>query len=244
MIYDCFMFYNEFDMLELRCNELKELNTVHILCEAVQTHQGKPREPLFRTQKDRFKDFNIRHIIVSFPKEEMGTWDREEYQRDNLSRGLYDAQPYDWIIVSDVDEIPRAAALVNLKEDLNVLDMGFYFYGINLRLKNNWRTAHVVRFGSIDRPLNDYKKDIGGNVIRNGGWHFSSLGGREAILDKISAYPHYEHNTKEVRENLDELIHSGQHFGNDYQRFDPVEIDETYPQFIRKNMDKFQKYIL
>lgn len=243
MVYDCFMFFNEFDLLELRCNELKPLGVTHVLCEATSTHSGQPHTPLFELQKERFKEFNIKHIIVDFP-EKMNAWEREGYQRESLRQGLFDAKPDDWIIVSDVDEIPRSSALGNLTEDLNVLDMSFYFYGINMKLGGNWRVAHVVRYGAMSEPLNSYKKHSEGHIIFNAGWHFSCLGGKQEIIKKLRAYAHTEHNTDEIFNSLDECLKTGQHFGNDYQRFRRVRIDDSYPAYILENMDKFQKYVL
>lgn len=240
--YDCFMFFNEFDLLELRCNELKALNVTHVLCEATSTHSGKPHTPIFETQKDRFKEFDIRHIIVDLP-DNCSSWDREAWQRESLRQCLHDADLNDLVIVSDVDEIPRAKAL-KLTEDLNVLDMSFYFYGINMKLNGSWRVAHVVRYGAMSEPLNSYKKHSKGKVIRGGGWHFSSLGGKDAIIEKIKAYAHIEHNTDEIISNLDDCLMTGKHFGNNFQQFERVRIDKSYPKFILNNMDKWHKYIL
>ena len=62
--YDTFSFFNELDLLWLRVNELKELNPIHVLVESKFTHTGDPKPLYFEENKEKFKDFNIRHIVV------------------------------------------------------------------------------------------------------------------------------------------------------------------------------------
>lgn len=43
MIYDCFSFFNELDLLEIRLNVLKDVVDRFVLVEAGETHAGKPK---------------------------------------------------------------------------------------------------------------------------------------------------------------------------------------------------------
>ena len=42
MIYDCFSFFNELDLLEIRLNVLKDVVDKFMLVEATKTHMGEP----------------------------------------------------------------------------------------------------------------------------------------------------------------------------------------------------------
>lgn len=120
MVYDCFSFYNELDLLEIRLNVLKNVVDKFVLAEATQTHTGKPKPLYYEENKSRFSEFadRIIHIVVDdFPSPPEGytlrqaSWMRENWQRNALSRGLKDAQPDDLILISDVDEIPSPEAV-------------------------------------------------------------------------------------------------------------------------------------
>ena len=69
-IYDCFPFFNELDLLEIRLSELNNFVDYFVLVEARQNHQGKPKPLYFKENKERFKKWNdkIIHIIIDLPK--------------------------------------------------------------------------------------------------------------------------------------------------------------------------------
>ena len=121
MIIDCFPFFNEFDLLEIRLNELKDVVDMFVLTEATLTYQGNKKPLYFDDNKSRFSDFNIAHIIcdgysgvdVSNP------WAIEQYQRYSgvsfIRQGIKpDAK--DVILLSDCDEIWRAEKVKQLAE--------------------------------------------------------------------------------------------------------------------------------
>jgi beta-1,4-mannosyl-glycoprotein beta-1,4-N-acetylglucosaminyltransferase len=71
MIFDCFIFFNEFELLEIRLNELNDVVDKFVLVEATKTHQGKDKPLYFEENKKRFSDFSNKmiHIAVSdYPK--------------------------------------------------------------------------------------------------------------------------------------------------------------------------------
>lgn len=144
MIFDCFTFFNELDILEVRLNELYNVVDRFVLVEATETFQGNPKPLYFSENRGRFKAFadKITHIVVEFPARDLRghvstspmdeNWAREHYQRDQIARGLVDATPDDLIIVSDVDEIVKAEALKEAvasrsKNELTVFLMAFFW---------------------------------------------------------------------------------------------------------------------
>ena len=125
MIYDCFTFFNELDLLEIRLNILNEVVDKFVLVEATRTHRGNPKPLYFKENKKRFAPFldKIIHIVVdsyepvekyiaskdSDPK--LHSWAYENFQRHAIIHGLDDLKDEDSLIISDLDEIPTAEAV-------------------------------------------------------------------------------------------------------------------------------------
>ncbi len=65
-VYDCFMFFNELDTLEMRLNIHDPLVDYFVICEAAVTHSGIKREPLFEKNKERYSKFlhKIKYILL------------------------------------------------------------------------------------------------------------------------------------------------------------------------------------
>ena len=65
-VYDCFPFFNELDVLEIRLKELWDVVDVFVLAESNLSHSGKPKEYIFENNKERFSQWmsKIRHIKV------------------------------------------------------------------------------------------------------------------------------------------------------------------------------------
>lgn len=149
-IYDCFTFYNEFEMLDLRLNILDKYVDKFVLVEGNKTHAGKDKPFYFDKNKEKFEKFKnkIIHIKVSdFPSFENSKtdslnnrWIYENFQRDAIMRGLANCSPDDIVIISDCDEIANPKAILKYKNSkangiwqLNAISTYYYFNLINLR---------------------------------------------------------------------------------------------------------------
>ncbi len=80
--------------------------------------------------------------------------------------------------------------------------------------------------------------------VADGGWHFGYMGGMhetnpvERIGVKVKAAAHQEYNDREIlAETMDRLVLGQDIFGRD-ARFERVEIDDTYPEYIRQHLDE------
>lgn len=117
-IYDCFTFYNEFELLELRMTVLDEVVDKFVIVEANKTQKGNPKEFNFEKRKDDFKKWESKIIYVkadAAPECDGGDdWRIENYQRDCILQGLTRCKPDDIILISDVDEIPKPELLADL----------------------------------------------------------------------------------------------------------------------------------
>lgn len=108
-------FFKENDVLEIRLAEMAPFVDVFVLCEATRTHMGDPKPLTF--DHERFQPWRekIRYLVCDFP-DGLDDWGRENYQREQLGRGLEGLQPDDIVIVSDVDEILKAETVQALRD--------------------------------------------------------------------------------------------------------------------------------
>lgn len=143
MIYDCFSFFNELDLLEIRLNILKDVVDKFVLVEAGETHTGKPKPYFYKESEARFAAFKDRIIYVRIEKFPTGhdAWWNENYQRNKILDGLKDAAPNDIVLISDLDEIPRPEIVANVAKRggvwrFNHVSYGFYINFIDLRCRN------------------------------------------------------------------------------------------------------------
>ena len=108
-VYDCFCFYNEFELLELRLKSLNDVVDYFVLVEADKTQTHKPKPFYFNERKNDFAEFlpKIRHLMVKMdvPDRGVGDWTIENLQRNAIAKGLTDAEPEDLVFISDLDEI-------------------------------------------------------------------------------------------------------------------------------------------
>jgi beta-1,4-mannosyl-glycoprotein beta-1,4-N-acetylglucosaminyltransferase len=215
-VYDCFTFFNEIELLEIRLNELDSVVDYFVIVESTRSFQKKEK-PLYLNLDDerimKFKDKIIHVVVDDFPNffthwRIPKTWDYENHQRNAISRGLVSAMPDDIIIISDVDEIPNVDKLTeNLK--LNkpiVFEQRFFYYFLNYVItkaapetcivkKNNlifWRGSVMIRhrdFTSAQKVRN-LRNDPTIAGIEEGGWHFSYIGGINTIISKLQSFSH------------------------------------------------------
>ena len=119
-VYDCFTFFNEFELLELRLETFYDIVDRFVIVEADKTHANKPKPFNFYERRDDFKKYfpKINYIMdtSTVPYKGAGDWAIENNQRNNIVQGLSDAEPDDLIIISDVDEIPNPATIRTIRE--------------------------------------------------------------------------------------------------------------------------------
>ena len=124
-IYDCFQYFNEDHILDLRFNILNEYVDYFVISESTKTHQGKSKKINFDINKfGKFKD-KIKLVVAEYDKEILfdhhtgGESPIEQHQRNNLSEGIKDASDDDYIILSDIDEIPNLDKMREIDPKIN-----------------------------------------------------------------------------------------------------------------------------
>lgn len=133
----------------------------------------------------------------------------------------------------------------------NLLSITGEFPGIYDR---QWLGSKVCSFGKLPKEGIVYlrevsTKDPSSIRIADGGWHFGYMGGNgekdvaRRISDKVQAAAHQEYNeSKYLREAVDRLLCGEDIFGRD-AKFIRVEIDETYPDYLREHMQEYDYLI-
>lgn len=269
-IYDCFTFYNEFDLLEIRLNELYNHVDYFVLVESNQTFTNIPKPFLFDENKQRYSKFldKIIHIKVNDMPNSSNAWDNETHQRNCIMRGLTDAEDDDIVIVSDCDEVLRATAVASMRTSDDVifgLRMPLFNFKLNYMRVNpgqydTWAmatrrsvlndvTPNSLRNMRFDMNQRGYHTSTGGcKMIEHAGWHFGYLGNNEYLKDKARSFSHQEVNTPEFIEQIDVAASIAsrkewdQRSANSYKI---VELVDTYfPECIVNEKTKYQDFIL
>lgn len=200
---DCFPFFNELDVLEVRLNALAPHVDRFVLAECAKTHSGNPKPLFFEENKDRFKEFNITHIII--PPINGTPWELEEYGREYLLDSVKDGDPEEIILISDLDEIPN---LENYKGEEGKFKQYLYYYYFNCFTGiKKWMGTFVIKRKNIDRNCIEYKLRINYKKILQvvgDGWHFSTMGSTKQIIYKLESLAHQELNTTEYKSKIDD----------------------------------------
>jgi beta-1,4-mannosyl-glycoprotein beta-1,4-N-acetylglucosaminyltransferase len=268
-IFDCFCFFNELDLLEIRLNELNDVVDVFVLVEAVWTHQKKEKPLYYEINKERFSRFHskIRHVIVNetpgffYNFRIPNSWDFERFQKDQIKTGLFDCAPDDIIMISDVDEIPHPGK-IDMNRNLGrtgVFQQRMYYYYLNcLEVEpsdhslNKWWYGTVMapyrhfKTGNKLRVLREIHKFRDNHIIEDAGWHFSFLGGTEKIIQKLESFAHTEFNKNDIKDahKIKNLIESGKDILGRNIQFVYKDIDGSFPLYVRNNIAKLSEYIL
>jgi beta-1,4-mannosyl-glycoprotein beta-1,4-N-acetylglucosaminyltransferase len=243
------MFFDEEMLLEIRLNTLDKFVDKFIIVESTYTHSGKEKKLIFDINKyPKFKK-KIDYIIVNdLPqgieqigkddgnleityKEIMNALRRENFQRNAINQGLANADDNDWIIISDLDEIPDLSTinfnLINKK--IIFFKQKVFYYKFNLELKTlRWIGSKACKKKYLKSPqwLRNVKDKIYPKLrldimfsekrynniffVENGGWHFSFVKKPEDIEKKLKSYLHHrEYDLDPLGiENIKDLINS------------------------------------
>ncbi len=267
LIYDCFQYFNEDHIVDLRLNILSEFVDKFVIVESTVNHQGKPKELNFNLSNfKKFKD-KINYIIVDDTPENIkkshigGESLVEQHQRNSIMKGIKDARDDDLIILSDVDEIPDLNKLNEFnKNNYAVFSQKMFMYKLNFcnLEENNWHGSKICLKKNFKSPqwIRDLKfkkypfwridklKNI--QIIQNGGWHFAYLQSPENISKKIQSFAHGEFNKSSItkEDNIKSKIESGQDVLERGFKLKKVDIDTSFPKYIIDNKEKLKKWIM
>ncbi len=224
MIYDCFQFFNELDILKIRLHVLSPVVDRFVISEATETFSGLEKPLYYEENKAMFAEFEekIIHVVVD-DTPQGGTHERDTFQKNAVTRGLAGCTDDDIVIFSDLDEIPNPdkirEILQNFQEDkiYHFAQRLFYCY-LNMEEVSGSLLSYAGEFEGVARKkwigtkMLSYKllreqhlllgelrfperKEIGIRV-EDGGWHFGYMGG---------------HGEKDIRKRVQEKVVSAAH---------------------------------
>ena len=172
-IYDCFMYYDEDLLLDLRLNILDKYVKKFVITEATYTHNGSKKKLNFNINNFRkFKD-KIEYIVVDQQPpdiKEIKAQDskkitedklilngmaRDYFQRECLNKGLQNLEKDDLVIISDLDEIPNIQNLnfSEIKDNIVIFRQKMFYYKFNLVYDDYiWAGSKAVKYKNFISP--------------------------------------------------------------------------------------------
>lgn len=264
-IFDCFTFNDENSILEIRLNEMNKKVDFFIIVEFGENHQGRKKGK--KIDQNILKKFEnkIRYFYVEKFNKNMSSWERENYQRNYIKRGLYDADNNDIIIISDLDEIPNLTK-INLKKLENVV---YVFKQINIMYKFNlardfnWFGTKLCKLKKLKSPQwlrslkvhkrysyfridkffsKNYIHDF--EIIENGGWHFSWIRNVNKIIEKLNSFAHLEFNNNKYKNSkyISKCLKDDINFMDTNEKLMKIDM-ELLPDYLISNKEKFKLYL-
>jgi hypothetical protein len=239
MIIDCFPFFNELDLLEVRLATLDPVVDQFILVESALTQTLKPKPLYFAnrdTEPDRFAKYRDKILNVIIPAERCPSndgnlWAMEHFQRNYIKQGLDHMHKYitplkdtDVVMISDLDEIPRPELVTQAAKmdgaNLLAFDMSFHAYYANLvSPKKGWIGTVMTKMETLNvidpQDIRNMKDQAA--RIDNAGWHLSWLGGWEkAYTILVSCIEPLDKSEVPSKEEFQRIFHervkNGGHF--------------------------------
>ena len=246
-IYDCFMFFDEEMILDLRLNIMDKYVDKFIITESTYMHSGKPKKLIFDIKKySKFKDKIIYSVVDKQPsniesENETDTKEikgnklinnsnkREHLQREKAVDFIKDADPNDYVLINDIDEIPNLKEInfKKIKKKLIFFKQKMFYYKFNLLHETlPWFGTRACKIKNLISPqwLRDTKQkkyplwrlDIlfsknkynSIHYVENGGWHFTNIKSPEDIEKKyLNFLHHYEFEESGLKlEDLERIV--------------------------------------
>ena len=211
MIIDCFPFFNELDVLEIRLRELDDVVDWFVLTEATRTFSGKDKPLYFADNRRRFKpwskkivNFTIKHYTFECGDAWSMDWGQKQWGLQTMLEQCH-LDDEDIVLLSDCDEIPRASTVRDFVENpgdgvATPLMPIFYFWLNCLKVGSLGRCCKYITRRRL-RETNDDLRTVRGlrnaNEIPDGGWHFSYMAD---VLTKMDSWAHTEFNIPQFRD--------------------------------------------
>lgn len=212
MLLDCFPYFNEKEILELRISTLYDHVDGFLITDANRTHRGeeKPFTALKTLKELGISDEKIQVLHVELPtyEEAPDPWVRERGQRDALGVGLH-MMPDDTVFIcSDCDEIANPAkfselleAVKNNPDKIVRLSMSMHYGRADRQLvspegeKFDWRCGVVSTVGQLkDSGTLSSMRASQNNFYfgdRDAGWHLSWMGDADKRKLKLRSIAEY-----------------------------------------------------
>jgi beta-1,4-mannosyl-glycoprotein beta-1,4-N-acetylglucosaminyltransferase len=271
-IFDCFPFFDELLLLDMRLYYLMDSVKKFVLVEGTYSHQGLKKKLFFEENKSEFKKYKnkIIHIIVDdYPLHNHDTHSEFIYDyhtRNGIAKGLNgNCASSDVVMISDVDEFPDKKKFALFNGNITVFKMITFYFKINLRCKNFqldngdglWPGTKMLKFSDFDEPqkirnirAKKYgfwrfnKKKI--NILLNAGWHFRFLGDEKNLFKEFKnrAIGRTEQNLKRYNiKDLRNIISNKLPLIHSHEKYNVIPFNKM-PNFIKTYKRKLKNFII
>ena len=264
-IFDCVTFFDNNYMFDIRYSILNKYVDYFIICESIFDHKGNPKSKNFVLKSDYDKT-KVKYFLLDkpFPKNN-SIWSNQAIQREFLLSNINFANPEDYIFFSDPDEIPNPEVLKNFKleKKYGIFLQKCFNYKFNLfnEHESPWEGSRVCKkkdLKSIDFMRQKVKsknlkysflridKEKSIEIFKNAGWHFNNILSPEEISLKLKTFAHSEFADEKFSSVniIEKKINNQIDLFERIHKYQKVEIDETFPKYIRNNIKKFKKFII
>jgi hypothetical protein len=269
-VYDTFLFNNELDLLEIRLNVLNEHVDYFVIVEAEETFTNIKKPLYFKENKDRFSQFGekIIHYVVDNTNENLWNfsksspnvgkgefwWVREFYQKENILVALDKTKikDDDIVFVSDLDEIWNPKTIYSRGEydypQVYRPIQTAYHYFLNNKSNQDisaWVGTRFGTYGILKKfGANHFRteREVKSTPLKNGGWHFTNIGNKDFIFNKIQSYSHQEYNHPHLKQQIDWGIDNNIDFLN--RGFSLWKDESDLPEYVLLNRNKYEKIML
>ena len=269
-VYNCFPFFNELDLLEIKLNEMYDAVDYFIIVEGEKTHQNKYKPLYYVENKERYERFadKIIHVVLDESNFTENSQYNEAISYDAFMHGLEqsDAQDDDIIILSDTDEIIKKEIITEVVNSytrpVHIPVHNFCYY-LNTQFTENdmfWWTGPAISYKELKQFDGKVRKcfewgrnrsnSIPSSTVTNiplpHGWHFSFMGNKTDVRAKVTSYIHAEwsHLTEEDFDySIKNLLDPFKRTGGTSHKFAGLYPINQLPQYVQENIEKFNHLI-
>ena len=268
-IFDCFSYWDEDLLLDLRLNILDDFVDFFVIVEGNKTWQNNPKK--FRFELNNFEKFKKKIIYIKV--EDLPDGDnpylRENFQRNCISRGLNNSSEDDLIMISDLDEIPNPQSISGFNKNMRyaVFKQKHFYYKMNFQSQINpfWYGSRICvkKFLKSPQWLRNLKfkkrpfwridKLRLNNIIEDGGWHFCNLKTPKELLYKYQnlcetndPYVFKEKIDKKYLkvEEIKKRIKSGEDIIGRKETYKAQKLDNSFPKYLLENKNLYEDWII
>ena len=263
---DCITFFDNNFMFDLRYNILKDFVDYFIICESKYNHKGIEKKKNFIWKKN-FDKNKVKYFFIEKPFKEKNNdpWKNQAKQRQFLLECTDFLDKEDYIFFSDPDEIPDPNLLVNfdLKTKYGIFLQKCFNFKFNLfnPYETPWEGTRVAKkknLKSIDFMRQKIKsknlkykffrfdKEKSIELFNNGGWHFNNILSPTEISTKLKTFAHTEFSSENFskEEIIEFKINNHIDLFERGHKYFKVNLDNSFPEFIIKNKEKFSNWII
>lgn len=245
MIIDASMFYNEFELMELRLRHLTPVVDRFLIVEANLTHQGHEREMIWEKEWPLWKSITDK---IDYVQADISGASREYGALENAHRNAIDTALETLGIrnnptfISDADELvdARLVKRIAMEPRLTYLRQRLHYYWVNAVQAEVWtgtvmRPADCMRSAQSIRDARHNPEFVDGVRFEGlAGWHWSYLGGTSRIVDKLASIYHVEVNRPPFNQPdyIDQCMAEGRDLfepASPHKRLSFVELASDYP---------------